>query len=175
MYTFTLFCRFEQKVYVAQWLTSRTFNHSLLFMCGFNTHQRRHYYFFTRFQFCFRHFLQFACDSTGILLQVRVSVSMRKPFFFIVRCICVFYTYSMHPLDILPVYCSCFGRKKWDFVLLYVIPPRYSHFSICSNNRILIIMCKLCTTWNGNWTYTLNIHIDQRIHWSFLSRFLLIW
>ena len=130
MYTFTLFCRFEQKVYVAQWLTSKTFNLSLLVMRGFNTHQRRH--FFTLFQFCFRHFLQCACDSICMLLQVQVSVSMRKPFFFLLYVVYMSFTlilfvHLLYSLYIVPVQteemglCSTVRYSAAIFAFLYLL------------------------------------------------------
>ena len=130
-------------------------------MRGFETHRRRLYYVFTLFKFCFRHFLQFACDSTCILLQVQMSVSMRKPFFILLYVVYVAFTlilciHLLYSLYIFPVS----GGRNWTLFYGMLSSATFAFLYICSNNRIkllhvFIIMCKFCTTWNGNWTYTL--------------------
>ena len=137
MYTFTLFGLFEQKVRVAQWLKVRTFNHSFLARRGFNTHQRR-YYFFYSFQILFQ---TFSPICMRFHLHIITSVRVRSKAETFLRC------YYMHLLHLfyrgfcMPpcIYYPCFGWKKWTLFYVYVIPPQYSHYSICSNNRIKLL------------------------------------
>ena len=129
VYTFTLFCRFEQKVRIAQWSTYRIFQ-SFLALQAWVQYSSVPLFFYSFFNY-FQTFCQFAYDSNCILLQVQVSVSRRKRFFvIIICCICIFYICSIHLLVIARVcfhslaegiglcsFCFCYSSAMFDIFL----------------------------------------------------------
>ena len=147
---------------VAQWLTSRTFSH-LLTCQAWVQYSPPPLLFFLLF--------------SHLVLDIYFNLhAMSLACCMLLQAYYLFYTsYSLQSFYKFTSYCPCIlfmlrAEKMRLCSFWYVIPPRYSYFSIYPNCMIklfhvLIIMCTFCIM-----KWRLYIHIDQCIRCSFLRR-----
>ena len=127
VYTFTLFCRFEQKVRIAQWSTYRIFQ-SFLALQAWVQYSSVPLLFYS-FLTIFRHFVNLHTIPIAYYYKCKCLFQDGNASSLLSYAVYVSFTFVLYTYLLQPVYVFILWRKEQDFVLfVFVIPPRCSTF-----------------------------------------------